>query len=145
MTPTEHDRKYPKKPLIRGAKKRAIKYKLDFNLAENDFDLPDTCPILKCKLKYGHGPMAYNSATLDRLNIDLGYVKGNVWVLSLLANQMKSNSRFKHRALYVNWVILTLLDRPQWLTLLDLDVIRKCYDSLLYLNAVEATKVLGAG
>jgi hypothetical protein len=39
----------------------------------------------------GHGPQD-SSPSLDRLDNSRGYVKGNVWVISWLANKMKATA-----------------------------------------------------
>lgn len=54
-------------------------------------DIPYTeiCPVFGWKLEIGGG---LNSPSLDRIIPELGYVKGNIVVVSLLANQIKSNA-----------------------------------------------------
>ena len=53
---------------------------------------PELCPVFGVKLEYGGaGQRRRTAASLDRIVPELGYVKGNVQVLSMLANRMKSN------------------------------------------------------
>ncbi|HLG28094.1 MAG TPA: hypothetical protein VI423_09945 [Paenisporosarcina sp.] len=75
-----------------GAKRRAIKLNLPFNLEISDIDLPEKCPILGVDLKKGIGKLHSNSPTLDRVVPEIGYVKGNVKVISHRANMLKSNA-----------------------------------------------------
>lgn len=50
------------------------------------------CPILGIELCYSNSVLADNSPTIDRINNNLGYIEGNVQVLSCIANRMKSNA-----------------------------------------------------
>ena len=68
--------------LLNSAKARAKQFGRDFNLTLDDIIIPQTCPVLGT-------PMV--SPSLDRHNNDLGYVKGNVFVISKRANMLKSN------------------------------------------------------
>ncbi len=54
---------------------------------------PRVCPVLGLKLDYsfkGDGRARRNSPSIDRIRPELGYVPGNVIVVSQLANQIKS-------------------------------------------------------
>ena len=76
------------------AKARAKKRGLEFNLEKEDIILNEYCPILKIKLTHSsrRGSSRTNVATLDRIDPTKGYIKGNVEVISHLANTMKSNA-----------------------------------------------------
>lgn len=74
-----------------GASSRAAHKKLPFNLQEGDINIPAICPVLKIPL-VSNGPMTDNSPTLDRMLPHLGYTKGNVKVISNLANRIKTNA-----------------------------------------------------
>lgn len=56
--------------------------------------IPDHCPILGLPLYRNVGGRAQgpHSPTLDRINPALGYVRGNVRVISSRANSIKSDS-----------------------------------------------------
>lgn len=78
------------KNLWKHAKTRAVKKNIPFSIEINDVIIPDICPIMgEPFAAVGDGPF---SASLDRIIPELGYVKGNVRVISLLANQMKWNA-----------------------------------------------------
>lgn len=70
---------------------RAKKAGIPFNLTRYDIHVPDRCPLLEIPLRVASqvGP-AFNSPTLDRIVPSLGYVKGNVQVISHRANAMKN-------------------------------------------------------
>lgn len=52
---------------------------------------PSHCPILGIALCYTNSRIQDNSPTLDKVAPELGYVPGNVCVISWRANRMKSN------------------------------------------------------
>ena len=64
------------------ARRRAAIMGLDFNIEPSDVVIPDICPLLQKPI---HRP------SLDRVDNRLGYVKGNVAVISMDANRMKSD------------------------------------------------------
>jgi hypothetical protein len=65
----------------------------DFNLKLKDLQLPDKCPVLGITLDYGW-PVTNIEAvpSIDRVNNNLGYVPGNVIVISNRANKLKSDA-----------------------------------------------------
>jgi hypothetical protein len=86
----------PIKHLLFGAKTRSNKYNIPFNITPKNIDRPTHCPILGIELNYsfsglGKGITGNNSATLDRTFPELGYVKGNVVVISWRANRLKND------------------------------------------------------
>ena len=82
---------------VREAKRRSIKNSVPFNMVLKDlYPLPIYCPVLGLKLNYGakelhSGPLP-NSPSLDRIIPNLGYVTGNVVVISNRANTIKQNA-----------------------------------------------------
>ena len=98
--------KYPEQAMYSSARERAKKKNILFNIAREDIEIPEMCPILKVKLQskfgsHGGGPF---SPSLDRIIPELGYVKGNVRVISLLANNMKSSANTEQLITFANWV-----------------------------------------
>ena len=67
--------------------------------------IPESCPILGIPLFMGtrHNP---NSPSLDRVDNTLGYVKGNVQVISYRANALKKDASIKELKGLANWVRL---------------------------------------
>lgn len=80
--------------LWQGAKSRAEKKGLAFNLEVSDIKIPNLCPVLKIPMYSGAGQGGIHdgSPTLDRKVPHLGYTKGNVLVISSLANRIKQNA-----------------------------------------------------
>ena len=79
---------------MRQARRRALKKNLPFDLTAEDLTVPDFCPALGIPLyrASGHKAQGPNSPTLDRIDPEQGYVRGNVLVVSARANQIKSDS-----------------------------------------------------
>jgi hypothetical protein len=87
-------------------KTRAKKKNLEFTIELSDIVIPETCPLLSIPLVKGeghYGPTP-NSPSLDRIDSSKGYIKGNVWVISHKANNMKSDSTLgEFQLLAKNW------------------------------------------
>lgn len=96
--------KYPERALLSGAKVRAKRYNLDFNIDLLDIKVPKKCPILKIPIILGKRIHCKNSPTLDRIDNRKGYIKGNVLVISYKANTMKSNATPKQLRKLSKWV-----------------------------------------
>ena len=90
-----------KKALVRAAKARAKKKGIPFDITIEDFILPEKCPLLEIPLTVGYGNSQENSYSLDKIIPDLGYVKGNVWVISNKANMIKNNASLEELKLLV--------------------------------------------
>lgn len=78
------------------AKRRALLVGMEFNIALSDLlPLPEVCPVLGIKLNYSgtkaHG-FVNSSPSIDRINSLLGYVRGNVRIISWRANRIKSDA-----------------------------------------------------
>ena len=55
-------------------------------------EYPKVCPVFGIKLDWGMNGNQPNSPSLDRVNPKFGYIKGNVIMMSMLANQMKNSA-----------------------------------------------------
>lgn len=74
----------------RRAKARGIAFDLTLDwLLEH---LPERCPLLGVALVYDNSTSKSDSAALDRFDNAKGYERGNCWVISMLANRIKSNA-----------------------------------------------------
>lgn len=82
--------KDPRSKMLSAAKKRAKNKSLPFNITVDDIYIPEICPILEIPLEVSKtGKPSANSPSLDRIIPSLGYVKGNIMVISHRANTMK--------------------------------------------------------
>ena len=88
--------KNPEKFLWKSAKKRAKEKGLAFDIDVSDIIIPDVCPILGMKLVIGNSVKEReNSPSLDKILPELGYVKGNVQVISFRANTLKRDGHIE--------------------------------------------------
>lgn len=82
--------------MIRNVKGSAVRRGIKFDLEYTDIPhLPEYCPLIpSLKLTYNgeEGFNNINRATIDRIDSNLGYVKGNIQVISRLANTMKNQA-----------------------------------------------------
>lgn len=81
-----------KMQLLAHARRRAKAEGVAYDLRVEDIVIPATCPCLGIPLVRGtisHGP---GSPTLDRKRPELGYTRGNVWIVSYRANRIKNDA-----------------------------------------------------
>jgi hypothetical protein len=99
--------------LVYSARQRAKKFSIQFNINWSDFEIPTHCPLRRVPLKVGAGQHTDDSPTLDRKDPRLGYIKGNVWVISHKANRLKGDftptelKAFCENALALDWITWT--------------------------------------
>ena len=83
------------KHMVSAAKVRAAKIGVPFDLTAADIHFPKRCPLLGVELNYvlgAKGGPKFDSPSLDRLDPAAGYVRGNVFVMSMRANRLKSDA-----------------------------------------------------
>ena len=84
--------------LLKGAKDRARRKGLEFNLTSEDIPIPSNCPILGIPMRSvmgmgrKKGQRLDSSPSIDRIDNSQGYVRGNVVVVSYRANRIKSDA-----------------------------------------------------
>lgn len=80
--------------LLKGAKRRAKNKGLEYDLTLDDIKVPEACPVLGIPLRLSQGKQGpgHNSPSLDRVDNTLGYIKGNVIVISARANMLKKDA-----------------------------------------------------
>ena len=100
-----HSEAIYKSKMLSRAKKRAQEQGVPFTLVPTDLIIPDTCPVLNIKLSFGGGVAERaNSPSIDRLVPMLGYVPGNITVISHRANLLKNNSTLDELIQIVEWM-----------------------------------------
>lgn len=89
------------------AQQRAKNSGIEFNITKQDIIIPTNCPILGIPLKVHKGSPGgtKNSPSLDSIDSTIGYTKDNIWVISHLANQMKSHATIIEMRLFAKWVL----------------------------------------
>jgi len=75
------------------ARYRSVQEGIEFNLTLEDIVIPEVCPYLQTPftLELGNGRQDTNPS-LDKIDPTKGYIKGNVQVISELANRMKNSA-----------------------------------------------------
>lgn len=99
---------HPEAAILRSARHRAAKLGIPFNLDLQDISIPSHCPITGLEiildsLRRPQGP------SLDKINPNKGYVKGNVSVISNSGNSIKSN-----KDIYFFQRLLEYMSRVEW-------------------------------
>lgn len=113
LSPAEYHKGYRERNheqcLLSAARNRARKKSIPFDITVKDIIIPLHCPILGIPLTRNmgsHGGCS-SSASLDKIKPELGYVKGNVQVISLLANNMKSSANEEQLKQFAKWIMET--------------------------------------
>ena len=103
----------PAKVMLRSARHRAKKQGLPFNITIDDIVIPEVCPVLGIQLECnaGTGSAKQNSPSLDKIIPELGYVVGNVQVISYLANVMKHDATPEQLINFALWVLETYKEK----------------------------------
>lgn len=117
--------------LLKNAKRRAREQNLPCTITLDDIVIPDVCPWLGIPLSKGRGTLHAGSPTLDKLIPELGYVPGNVIVISHKANSIKQDADL-NMVLKVAAGMLTAL--PEQANEETLNVLRALCDSLIALE-----------
>ena len=93
----------PEQVLLHSAKMRAKKRSLEFNLDIEDIVIPTVCPYLGIPITPGGGSGRQpGSPSIDRIDNELGYIKGNIVICSWRANELKKDAGYQELQLLVN-------------------------------------------
>ena len=92
-------------------KQRATKRGLEFTIEITDIVIPKYCPLLGIPITntFGKGRQQTN-ASLDRKDSSKGYTPENIWVISDLANRMKSDATLEQLLAFAAGIITTYLE-----------------------------------
>lgn len=96
--------------ILNGIRKRAGDKNIPFDLTLEDIQGITHCPVFGIELKrsqgkgYGHQP---NSPSVDRIVPELGYVKGNIQIMSMKANTMKQDATPEELLMFADWIYKT--------------------------------------
>lgn len=94
----------PEQLLYWAAKRRAKKEGLPFSITLDDVAIPSVCPVFGVPFERKH---KYWAASIDKIDPQAGYVKGNVQVISMLANTMKSSASKSQLLEFADWIART--------------------------------------
>lgn len=94
------------KKLCQGTRKRAKKAGWEHTILPTDIPVTgNICPATGATMKWHTGKAENDSYTLDRIDPTKGYIPGNVQVLSMLANRMKSDAPIPTLVSFARWVL----------------------------------------
>lgn len=88
----ERRRTQPERIMLNCCRKAAKAQDIPFNLEPGDIVVPTHCPALGFPLTITEGGRTDSSPSVDRIIPKLGYVKGNIVVVSWRANRIKNDS-----------------------------------------------------
>lgn len=96
----------PEKALLAGVKSRCKQFGIYYDIDVSDIQIPEKCPYLGVTLEMSHGKGKLpNSPSLDRIDPTKGYIKGNVQVISDLANRMKQNATVEQLVIFAHSIL----------------------------------------
>jgi len=97
----------PKKAIFAAKKSDAKRKGIVFTLDFESIYWPTHCPVLGLRLQYGRGGKPGprpDSPSFDRYDAELGYVPGNVTIISNRANTIKHNAERWEIEELANWM-----------------------------------------
>ena len=101
----EHVSENPEMYVVYEARKRAKKFGLECTITAEDIVIPEICPVLGIKLVRGKTDKNRDgSPSLDRIVPELGYVPGNIAVMSYRANRIKNNGTADEHRRIADWM-----------------------------------------
>jgi len=86
------------------AKSRAKEFNFPFTIKREDIIVSEICPVLGIPLIPWAGLKSPNCPTLDRLIPTLGYVPGNICVMSFRANRLKNNATIEELEMVLSFL-----------------------------------------
>ena len=78
--------------MLSTVKSRARRINVPFNLNIEDIVIPEYCPVLGIKIERSNQSFSSSSPSIDRIIPELGYVSGNIVIVSNRANLLKSDA-----------------------------------------------------
>lgn len=96
--------------LLNVIKNRAKAQNIPFNLEYDDLTPPKVCPVFNVEIgriePHSNSSKRF-SISIDRIIPEKGYVKGNIQIISQLANVMKHDASIAELKIFANWVLKT--------------------------------------
>jgi hypothetical protein len=88
---------------LTAAKKRAKAAGLPFTITRGDVPIPEFCPVFGVPLSFASEASEDTSPSIDRIDNALGYVPGNVVIVSHRANRLKADATLTEMQLLVHF------------------------------------------
>lgn len=99
-----------KKRLLWRAKDRSRRLGMYCDITSEDIIIPLKCPLLETPFIFGAKHDKWFTYSLDRIDNSKGYVKGNIQVISYLANTMKSQATMEQLKTFAKNILKLLKD-----------------------------------
>jgi hypothetical protein len=94
------------KEICMKAKRNARIRKCEFNLKPEDIIVPEYCPYFKIKLSFNKKDSKKSFYySIDRIDSSKGYIKGNVQIISRLANTMKNDATEEELLMFAKGIL----------------------------------------
>ena len=102
---------HPELIMLSNARKNAKERKVPYSLTLADIVIPDRCPVFGTPFVFtkNTGKQSPQGPSLDRIIPELGYVPGNVWVISWRANKLKGDASLHELSVLVKRNIALLV------------------------------------
>lgn len=100
----KHRESNPAKYMWMHIRHKCRKLNIPFNIEISDIIIPEFCPVLGIKLEMGNTKGQDNSPSIDRMIPSLGYVKGNITIMSKRANTIKNDGTLEEHEKITNWM-----------------------------------------
>ena len=88
-------------------KHRALEKGIAFDIDLSDIAYPEKCPVFGFDLVRNYKVPCFSSPSVDRIDPSKGYIKGNIQVISQLANCMKQNATPEQLVQFAEWILKT--------------------------------------
>lgn len=90
--------------LFRTARDRAKKLNIEFTISDSDIKPAYKCPVLGIDISPMNEKGREYSWSLDRVDINKGYIPGNVAIISTKANRMKNDNTIESLKQIMNYM-----------------------------------------
>ncbi|QIG73052.1 postulated decoy of host sigma factor protein [Rhizobium phage RHph_N3_19] len=103
------DRKREEDPqdyILRKLQSSSKRRNSEFDLEKEDIIIPEVCPVFGTPFEIG----TRYAPSVDRIDNSKGYVKGNVQIMSWMANSMKNSASVEQLIEFAEWVLRTYKD-----------------------------------
>ena len=91
--------------MLLSSRRRAKHDGIPHNLELSDIVIPEFCPVFtNVRLSRDNKKVGYDSPSLDKLKPELGYVRGNVRVISWRANTIKQDASVEELRRVAEWL-----------------------------------------
>jgi len=100
----DYGKKHKEREMFNQVKSRAKRQGKPFRLMVSDIVIPEICPALGIPLIPGKKKLQPNSPSIDAIIPELGYIPGNIAIISMRANSIKQNATHQEIRKVADWL-----------------------------------------